>query len=66
MKDIDTKALFRLSVLGPLVSREHLARGELQRLVRELAQREYAILGTQRRHLGEKTIEAWGGRQPNG
>jgi len=59
MKDIEPKALFRLSVLGPLVSREQLARGELQRLVRELAQREYAIPGTQRRHLGEKTIEAW-------
>ena len=43
MKDIDTKSLFRLSVLGPLVSREQLARGELQSLIRELAQREYAI-----------------------
>jgi putative transposase len=59
MKDIDAKALFRLSVLGPLISRERLARGELKQLIRELAQREYAIPGTQRRHLGEKTIEAW-------
>jgi transposase InsO family protein len=52
-------ALFRLSVLGPLVSRERLARGELQKSIRELAQREYAIPGTRRRHLGETTIEAW-------
>jgi len=59
MKEVDPKALFRLSVLGPLVSREQLARGELQQLIRELAQREYAIPGTQRRHVGEKTIEAW-------
>jgi transposase InsO family protein len=59
MKDIDAKALFRLSVLGPLVSRERLSRGELKQLIREMAQREYAIPGTQRRHLGEKTIEAW-------
>ncbi len=59
MKQIDPKALFRLSVLGPLVSRERLERGELQRLIRELAQREYAIPASQRRHLGEKTIEAW-------
>ena len=59
MKDIDAKALFRLSVLGPLVSREQLVRGELQQLTRELAQREYAIPGTQRRHVGEKTIQAW-------
>src|SRR3546814_15357162 len=57
MKAIDPKALFRLSVLGLLVSRERLARGELQQLVRELAQREYDIPGSRRRHLGEKTIE---------
>ena len=59
MKDIDPKALFRLSVLGPLVSRERLTRGELQQIIRELAQREYAIPGSRRRHLGEKTIQAW-------
>ena len=59
MKDIDPKALFRLSVLGPLVSRERLERGELQQVIRELAQREYAIPDSKRRHLGEKTIEAW-------
>jgi hypothetical protein len=33
-------------VLGPLVSREQLNRGELQKLIRELAQREYAIPGS--------------------
>jgi len=59
MNEIDSKALFRLSVLGPMVSRERLERGELQQLTRELAQREYAIPGSQRRHIGEKTIQAW-------
>lgn len=59
MKEIDPKALFRLSVLGPLVSRERLERGELQQIIRELAQCEYAIPGTRRRYLGEKTIQAW-------
>ena len=59
MNEVDPKALFRLSVLGPLVSREQLAHGELQQLIRELSAREYAIPGTRRRHLGEKTIEAW-------
>jgi len=59
MKEIDPKALFRLSVLGPLVSRERLERGELQQIIRELAQREYAIPDSRRHHLGEKTIEAW-------
>jgi putative transposase len=59
MNEIDPKALFRLSVLGPLASRELLERGELQQIIRELAGREYAIPGTRRRHLGEKTIQAW-------
>ena len=59
MKDIDPKALFKLSVLGPLVSRERLERGELQQLIRELSSREYAVPDSKRRHLGEKTIEAW-------
>ena len=59
MNEIDPLALFRLSVLGPMVSRERLDRGELQQLIRELAQREYAIPGSERRHIGEKTIQAW-------
>ena len=59
MKEIDPMALFRLSVLGPLVSRERLARGELQQIIRELAQRQYAIPNSRRHYLGEKTIQAW-------
>jgi transposase InsO family protein len=59
MKSIDPKALFRLSVLGPLVSRERLERGELQQIIRDLAQREYAIPGTRRRYIAEKTIQGW-------
>jgi len=59
MKEIDPIALFRLSVLGQLVSRERLARGELQQLIGQLAQREYTIPGSQRTRLGNKTIEAW-------
>ncbi|WP_291991639.1 DDE-type integrase/transposase/recombinase [Candidatus Accumulibacter sp. ACC003] len=59
MNPIDPKALFRLSVLGPLISRERLERSELQQLLRELASREYAIPGSRRRYLSEKTIQAW-------
>lgn len=59
MNEIDPKTLFRLSVLGPLISRERLERGELQQIIRDLAEREYAIPGTRRRHLGEKTIQGW-------
>lgn len=59
MRQVDPLALFRLSVLGPLVSRERLERGELQQLIGELSQREYAIPRSKRRHLGAKTIQAW-------
>jgi hypothetical protein len=59
MKEFNAIALFRLSVLGTLVSRERLARGELQSLIRELARKEYAIPGSNRRFLSEKAIEAW-------
>jgi len=59
MKEFNAMALFRLSVLGPLVSRDDLQHGELQKIIRELAQKEYAIPGSNRRFLGEKTIEAW-------
>ena len=59
MKAVDPVALFRLSVLGPLVSRERLEHGELQRIIRELALREYAIPGSRRCLVGEKTIESW-------
>ena len=59
MKEIHPLALFRLSVLGALVSRERLHRGELQMTIRELAGCEYAIPGSQRRMLAEKTIQAW-------
>jgi putative transposase len=59
VKEINPMALFRLSVLGPLVSRERLERGELQQIIRDLAQRQYAIPDSRRTYLGEKTIEAW-------
>jgi putative transposase len=59
MQAIHPLALFRLSVRGPLVSREPLAHGELQSLLHDLAARDYAIPGTDRRRSGAKTLEAW-------
>jgi hypothetical protein len=37
MKAPDPVALFRLSVLGPIISRPQLSRGELKTTLRELA-----------------------------
>ncbi len=59
MNPIDEMALFRLGVLGPLVSRGELARGELARLMHQIAQQEYAIPGSRRRHISEKTLRVW-------
>src|SRR5487761_2697005 len=59
MKELDRIALFRLSVLGPLVSRPSLERGELQTVLRDLAQKENAIPGSRRRHVAEKTLQGW-------
>jgi len=52
-------ALFRLSVLGPLTSRDYLGHGELKAMLAQLATQPYNIPGTRRRFLSEKTIEAW-------
>jgi transposase InsO family protein len=52
-------ALFRYSVLGPLISRGELQRGDLKATVRELAARHYDIPGSRNSRLSEKTIEAW-------
>ena len=37
-KPLSATALFRLSVLGPLASRGEIKRGELKKIIRELAQ----------------------------
>ena len=59
MKAIHPLALFRYSVLGPLVSRATLQRGELKAVLQELAARHYDIPGSRNSRLSEKTIEAW-------
>jgi putative transposase len=59
MNDIHPMALFRYSVLGPLLSRAQLQRGELKATLQELAARHYDIPGSRNSPLGEKTIEAW-------
>ncbi len=55
----NSKALLRLSVLGSLASRDHLNRGELQAIIKELAKQTYHIPNCNRVHLSEKTIERW-------
>jgi len=60
MKDlIHPLALFRLSVLGPLASRDKLEHGELKSIVKDLANKTYNIPGSKRSQLQPQTIERW-------
>ncbi len=60
MKNVfNSVALLRLSVLGSLASRDHLNRGELKAIIKNLAQQTYHIPNSKRVHLSEKTIERW-------
>lgn len=52
-------ALFRLTVLGELASRNQLQHGEIKKIVRELATNAFKIPGSKRTHLSEQTILRW-------
>lgn len=58
-KPLHPMALFRLSVLGPLASRGQLKRGEVKKIIRELANNAYHIPASRRTHLSEQTIWRW-------
>lgn len=51
-------ALFRFSVIGPLISGE-LMHGELNRRIRELSVRAYSVPNSRRTRIREGTIEEW-------
>lgn len=56
---IHPTALFRISVLGPLVSRDNLEHGELKKIIYELTARTYKIPNSNHVYLSSKTIERW-------
>ena len=58
-KPIHPMALFRLTVLGPLASRGEINRGEVKRIVRQLAAQSYNIPDSNRTYLSEETIARW-------
>lgn len=59
MKQIHPIALFRLTVLGQLASRLHFNKGELKRVIKDLAEKPYAIPNSRRMYLSEASIERW-------
>jgi len=58
-ESINAIALFRLSVLGPLASRDRLERGELSKIINELANKTYNIPNSKRSYISAKTITNW-------
>ena len=59
MQKIHPLALFRLTVLGPLASRDHLSKGEIKSVIQDLAAKSYAIPNSKRVHLSAASIERW-------
>jgi putative transposase len=60
MNEPDPIALFRLTLLGPVVARgKNLERGELQRFFREVSSKEYEIPGSDRRRVSAKAVQSW-------
>jgi len=56
---INRIALFRMSVLGQLISRNKLERGELSKIVNDLATKSYNIPNSKHNYISKKTIEKW-------
>jgi len=59
MKPVHPVALFRMTVLGELISRQHLSRGELKAIIHELSQKHYTIPNSRHTQISGKTIESW-------
>lgn len=58
-KPIHPQALFRISVIGPLMSRANLEKGELKTLVQSLSKHAYDAPDGKRAFVSAKTIERW-------
>ena len=58
-KPIDPQALFRMTVIGPLISRADFEKGELKLIVQGLSKHAYDAPNGKRVFLSPKTIERW-------
>jgi transposase InsO family protein len=58
-KPVHPQALFRISVIGPLMSRADLQKGELKTLIQGLSKHAYDAPGGKRVFVSAKTIERW-------
>ena len=58
-KPLHPVAIFRVMLLGPLISREKLSRGELKTLIDGIASHTYTIPDSKRTDVSPKAIERW-------
>jgi putative transposase len=58
-KPLHPVAIFRVMLLGPLISRDKLSRGELKTLINDIAERTYNIPDSKRVHVSTQAIERW-------
>lgn len=58
-KPLHPVAIFRVMLLGPLISREKLSRGELKTLIDGIASHTYTIPESKRIDVSPKAIERW-------
>ena len=52
-------ALFRFSLINPLLSRTDLGRGDQERMIREVSEREWEIPGSARSRITRATLLRW-------
>jgi transposase InsO family protein len=52
-------ALFRFGILSPLISRRNISRGERERIVRQIIEKEWEIPGGGRTRIGRSTLLRW-------
>jgi len=52
-------ALFRFGLISPLLSRSNLSRGERERMVREITDKEWEIPGSGRSRIARSTLLRW-------
>jgi len=57
MELINSRLLFRLSVLGPLMIRDRLEYGELKSIIHNLAQQEFVFPNSKKGYIGEKSLK---------
>jgi transposase InsO family protein len=58
-EDREKVALFRFGLISPLLNRRNVSRGDQERLIQQITQKEWEIPGTGRSRIGRSTLLRW-------